>query len=145
MARSSSLRASDTDRDAVVERLRLAAAEGRLEPEELEDRVHAALRARTYGDLNRLLADLPAGLPARRRRDAVAPVAVTALAVTARVAVALAVFALMLTIAAVRAAWWIARAVARSHGWRERTHGLPPYRERGPRLPAVAPPSGRVG
>ena len=50
MAQPSYLRASDADRDAVAERLRRAAVEGRLQPEELEERLHAALRARTYGD-----------------------------------------------------------------------------------------------
>ena len=59
MRRFESLRASDADRDAVTDRLREAAGEGRLEPEELEERVHAALRARTYGELGRLVADLP--------------------------------------------------------------------------------------
>ena len=60
MARQSSLRASDADRDAVAERLRQAAVEGRLDPDELEQRLHIALRARTYGELDRLLGDLPA-------------------------------------------------------------------------------------
>jgi hypothetical protein len=59
MSRHHSLRASDADRDAAVDRLREAAGEGRLEPEELEQRVDRALRARTYGDLAELLADLP--------------------------------------------------------------------------------------
>ena len=59
MARHSSLRAGDADREAVTERLRQAAAEGRLEPDELEDRVHTALRARTYGELDLVLVDLP--------------------------------------------------------------------------------------
>jgi Domain of unknown function (DUF1707) len=54
-----SLRASDADRDAVVDRLRDAAGEGRLERDELEQRVDGALRARTYGDLAALLADIP--------------------------------------------------------------------------------------
>ena len=52
MAEPSHLRASDADRDAVAERLRRAAAEGRLEPEELEERLHTALRARTTVSLN---------------------------------------------------------------------------------------------
>jgi hypothetical protein len=65
-----SLRASDADRDAVVDRLREAAGEGRLEPDELEQRVDGALRARTYGDLAELLADLPANgrMSLQRRR-----------------------------------------------------------------------------
>ena len=69
MARHSSLRASDADREAVTERLRQAAGEGRLEPDELEDRLHATLRARTYGELDRVVADLPAeGAAAEPRR-----------------------------------------------------------------------------
>lgn len=54
------LRASHADRDAVVERLREAAGEGRLELDELEERVEAALRSRTYEELAPLTADLPA-------------------------------------------------------------------------------------
>jgi Flp pilus assembly protein TadB len=53
------LRASDADRDAVIDRLREALGEGRLESDELEQRVERALHARTYGQLEELLADLP--------------------------------------------------------------------------------------
>jgi hypothetical protein len=53
-------RAADVDRDAVAERLRIAAREGRLEPWELDDRLGRAYRAKTYGDLDLLVADLPA-------------------------------------------------------------------------------------
>ncbi|WP_432091848.1 DUF1707 SHOCT-like domain-containing protein [Streptomyces sp. NRRL F-5630] len=53
-------RASDADRDVVAERLREAAAEGRIDFEELDERLEAALSARTYGQLRPLLADLPA-------------------------------------------------------------------------------------
>ncbi len=70
MARRNSLRASDSDRDDVVERLRAATAEGRLLVAELEQRLEIALRARTYGELDPLVADLPAAparLPTRRR------------------------------------------------------------------------------
>ena len=56
-------RAADVDRDAVAERLRIAAREGRLEPWELEDRIGQAYRAKTYGDLDALVADLPAQPP----------------------------------------------------------------------------------
>jgi hypothetical protein len=59
MKRQGSLRASDADRDRVIDRLRDAAGEGRLEPDELEQRVGAALRARTYAELSWLVADLP--------------------------------------------------------------------------------------
>lgn len=54
------LRASHEDRDRVVEVLRIAAGDGRLTSEELDERVEAALSARTLGDLSVLTADLPA-------------------------------------------------------------------------------------
>jgi hypothetical protein len=54
------LRASHEDRDRVVEQLRVAGGDGRLDAEELDTRVEAALTARTYGELTRLVADLPA-------------------------------------------------------------------------------------
>ena len=57
--RRNELRAADSDRDAVVERLRDAAAEGRLEHTELDARVEQALTAKTYADLAALTADLP--------------------------------------------------------------------------------------
>jgi Domain of unknown function (DUF1707)/Cell wall-active antibiotics response 4TMS YvqF len=52
-------RASDADRDRVLDLLREASAEGRLTPEEYEERAGAALVARTHGDLVPLTADLP--------------------------------------------------------------------------------------
>lgn len=59
------LRAAHEDRDRVVDLLRVAAGDGRLTPEELDDRVGAALTARTYGELAALVADLPVapGMP----------------------------------------------------------------------------------
>jgi hypothetical protein len=69
-----SLRASDSDREDVAERLRAATVEGRLQVAELEQRLEVAFRARTYGELDALVADLPvtqvpvpAPVPARRR------------------------------------------------------------------------------
>lgn len=56
---STSLRASDADRDGTVERLWTAYAEGRLSDPELHDRLGAALAARTVADLAPLVADLP--------------------------------------------------------------------------------------
>jgi Domain of unknown function (DUF1707) len=53
------LRASHADRDQVVELLRVAAGDGRLSAEELDDRLERALTARTYADLAGLTADLP--------------------------------------------------------------------------------------
>ncbi|MFC0526464.1 DUF1707 SHOCT-like domain-containing protein [Phytohabitans kaempferiae] len=62
------LRAADTDREAVVERLRTALNEGRLELHEFDERVAEAYRAKTYADLDRLLADLPGVVPMSRSR-----------------------------------------------------------------------------
>jgi len=108
MAPHSSLRASDADRDGVAERLRGAAVEGRLEPDELEERLHAALRARTYGDLHGLLTDLPAKPVAWERHGAqVMPAARAALAVAMRDLLTLAVVAVGLVVAAVMATWWV--------------------------------------
>ena len=109
MTRYEALRASDADRDAVIDRLRKAAGEGRLEPEELEQRVGYALRARTYGELERLLADLPGspgapGRPARATKPLVR-YAVAGAGVLAAATVALAVVAVVVF---VTAAWWVA-------------------------------------
>jgi hypothetical protein len=66
----SEMRASDADRDRILDVLREAAAEGRLTPDELDERMGAALTARTLGELATLIADLPAGLPEPQWRPA---------------------------------------------------------------------------
>lgn len=63
----SELRASDADRDATVEALRQAHAEGRLDLDEFEERVGVAYRAKTYGELAAVLRDLPVAGPAPAR------------------------------------------------------------------------------
>ncbi|MEV8453748.1 DUF1707 domain-containing protein [Streptomyces sp. NPDC052095] len=52
------MRASDADREAVVEQLREAAAEGRIDLDELDTRLGQALAAKTYADLAPLTEDL---------------------------------------------------------------------------------------
>jgi hypothetical protein len=54
------LRASDADRERVAELLRDAGGDGRLDLEELDERLHAAYAARTHEELARLTADLGA-------------------------------------------------------------------------------------
>jgi hypothetical protein len=54
------LRVSHEDRDRVAEQLRVAAGDGRLTADELDERLETALTARTYGELEVLLTDLPA-------------------------------------------------------------------------------------
>ena len=85
------LRASDADRERTAQLLREHHAVGRLTAEEFNDRLEKAFEARTLGELDELLADLPAidlyqlpsagirphaarwlGLPAPRRRCAAA-------------------------------------------------------------------------
>ena len=57
------IRASDRDRQQVVDRLRSALEDGRLTMDEYVDRMEAAYKATTYGDLVPLCADLPASPP----------------------------------------------------------------------------------
>jgi hypothetical protein len=53
------MRASDADRDGVAGRLSVAYSEGRLSKEEYDDRLEHAFSARTYADLDQIVADLP--------------------------------------------------------------------------------------
>lgn len=61
----SQVRASDADRERIVEMLRQSAAEGRLTMDEFDQRMSAAYAAKTYGDLAGLTADLPVDLRSR--------------------------------------------------------------------------------
>lgn len=56
---SPELRASHADRDRVVDALRIAAGDGLLTADELDERLEAALSARTLSELSPLTADLP--------------------------------------------------------------------------------------
>lgn len=108
MARRSTLRAADSDRESVAEHLRRAAGEGRLCTEELEDRIGAALSARTYGQLDALVSDLPrAGesSPRRRPRRLLVPRRI-ALLLAIPLAIAI-VASVVLAITGVLAMWWV--------------------------------------
>lgn len=60
------LRAGNADREQVVTQLHKAFEEGRLDVTELDERIAAAYRAKTMGELVPLTADLPAArTPAR--------------------------------------------------------------------------------
>lgn len=56
---SDNVRASDRDREQVVERLQAAMHDGRLKMDEYVERMNLAYEAVTYGDLARLQDDLP--------------------------------------------------------------------------------------
>ena len=68
---STEIRTSYADRDAVIERLRVAAGDGLLDPDELDARIEAATAAKTVSQLARITADLPAPVsaPLPRRRQ----------------------------------------------------------------------------
>jgi len=57
-AQPPALRASDADREAVAEQLRVASVDGRIDAEELEQRLSAVFSARWVADLDRLVADV---------------------------------------------------------------------------------------
>lgn len=66
------MRVADTDREHVATRLHAALAEGRLDLDELDERLQRVYAAKTFGDLDRVVADLPR--PAPPERSQVMPV-----------------------------------------------------------------------
>ncbi len=72
MADHEKMRASDADRQEVIQRLRTALEEGRLKMDEYLDRMGQASEAVTYGELTPLYADLPESSP-MVRPEPVAP------------------------------------------------------------------------
>jgi hypothetical protein len=58
---ASRMRISDEDRHRVAEVLRQAAGEGRIDIEELDERLEATYQAKTYGELVPITVDLPTG------------------------------------------------------------------------------------
>ncbi|MGV9252199.1 DUF1707 SHOCT-like domain-containing protein [Streptomyces sp. NPDC003697] len=64
-ARTAALRASDADRDRIADILRDALAEGRLTADEHAERVEGVLSAKTVGELEVFIQDLPAAHQAR--------------------------------------------------------------------------------
>jgi hypothetical protein len=97
----------------VAERLRQATAEGRLQTEELEQRLESALSARTYGQLDALVADLPGSrvlAPRERGLSRVTPSLTLVLSVLCALTI---VAAVLLAISGIVATWWLWVAV----GW----------------------------
>src|SRR5712692_4443284 len=62
--------------DGIAARLRDHCAEGRLTPDQLDQRVTATLNAKTFGDLRRVMADLPEPAPVPRQAQQLPPRAV---------------------------------------------------------------------
>jgi Domain of unknown function (DUF1707) len=65
--RDASTRAADTDRIQVAQLLTDAAAQGRMQMSEYEDRLTRVYAAKTYDELDRLSSDLPGALTRPRR------------------------------------------------------------------------------
>lgn len=63
---SGGLRASDAERERVAEALRRHHVDGRIDTDELQERLERCYAARTGGELAALLADLPGEAPPRR-------------------------------------------------------------------------------
>ena len=63
---SGGLRASDAERERVAEALRRHHLDGRIDTDELQERLERCYAARTGGELAALLADLPGEAPPRR-------------------------------------------------------------------------------
>jgi|HubBroStandDraft_6_1064221.scaffolds.fasta_scaffold30590_2 hypothetical protein len=64
MGSTDDLRVGDSERQAVADELREHYAQGRLNLEEFERRLDAAFAAKTRGDLDKLISDLPHASPA---------------------------------------------------------------------------------
>jgi hypothetical protein len=130
VAKRSTIRASDADRDGVIERLREAAGEGRLAAHELEHRVTTALKARTYGELDATVSDLPdaARTPGRRRSApgwAIATVREHPIALLAVIPILMVVIATMIAIAVM---WTVVTVLALVLGHHRRLHRMGPWR-----------------
>ena len=69
MTEHSDMRASDADREQVADDLRRATDEGRLLAHEFDERLGAVLSARTYGELDAIVSDLPRGHDLAQRPD----------------------------------------------------------------------------
>jgi DUF1707 SHOCT-like domain len=125
MARRATLKASDADRDQIAERLRKATGEGRLLAEELEERLEATFAARTYGELDAVVADLP-GVTVRRR-ERPRPPALNAVHVIALFILAPVILSLLLALAVVVATLFSAWGLLLIVGWFMFGHGRRHY------------------
>ncbi|AGZ39214.1 hypothetical protein AFR_04625 [Actinoplanes friuliensis DSM 7358] len=79
------MRAADGDRQAVADQLKAALDEGRLDLHEYDERLQQAYAAKTYGELQPLLGDLPsAAVPAPRSPESAALVSASNAELTRR-------------------------------------------------------------
>lgn len=121
--RDPDLRAADADRERAAERLRTSHAEGRLDLSEFQERLERCYEARTMGELDRLLSDLPGQLERsepgasrryrrRRGRLGLAPILIALLVVSA--AAGHPVFWLLIPLMFLVWTWWHAPSMGNS-------------------------------
>jgi len=134
------MRASDQDRQEAALALADAYAEGRLDPDEFEERQSRALVATYLHDLDPLFEDLPGRVapasrptpppvPVRRgRRGAGAPIAAAALALVVALAFITGGHALWLLVPVL----WFAFAARRRRHWHAMHHGYAAQLSRSP-------------
>jgi uncharacterized protein DUF1707 len=117
MVDTDALRASDRDRQDVVDRLRGAVGDGRLRMDEYMERMEIAYEAVTLGDLAPLCADLPVSRPvAAPKPPAARALARTALAGWSRLPCWLQVlWAIWLTSVLVNVVVWVLVSVTTGH------------------------------
>lgn len=92
------IRVGDADRELAVEALRAHASAGRLDADELSERLDRAFAAKYAADLDAVLAELPAAPASDRERPRHAPPRIGAFPVAVAVLVA---------VAAITGAWWL--------------------------------------
>jgi hypothetical protein len=71
--RREDLRAADSDRQFVAQRLQEALNEGRLDLSEYDERLQRTYTAKTYGELDKILDDLPSTVPPRQAQVSTTP------------------------------------------------------------------------
>ncbi len=105
MIRTPNLRASDADREATADRLRQHHTDGRLDPEEFQERLDRCFAAKTVGELADLTRDLPADAARRGASARINDGWLRRLAMVPIVPIILAIVAIHLIVGAVSGLW----------------------------------------
>jgi hypothetical protein len=112
-ARDPDLRAADADRERIAEQLRESHAEGRLDIAEFQERLERAYEAKTLGELDRLVMDLPRRDQQEERRSyAWAPLRLASLVVPVALIAAIVVAAHFATLVVALLLFFVVRPLA---------------------------------
>lgn len=116
--RNPNLRAADADREQIAERLRTSHAEGRLDLAEFQQRLERCYDAKTVGELDELVTDLPRHdehderrslgwfLPVRLRLAPLAPILIALIVISAAIGHTLFWLWIPLLFLFWRMSWW---------------------------------------